>query len=266
MTDPTNQTSPADMAPQSAENSKLTHLIELRSRLILCVLALGVFTGIAYYFIDYIMGFLITPLAGAMGENGTHRLIYTNLTEAFFMNIKVAFLTALFVTLPFILIQLWKFVAPGLYRREQNALLPYFIATPALFAFGALMVYYVIMPMAWAFFLGFQTSGSQTVLPIQLEARIADYINLIIGLIFAFGLCFQLPVVLMLMARAGIVTASQLADKRKYVLVGAFIIGAILTPPDVVSQVLMALPLYILYEISIFLIRTGEKKKARDLI
>lgn len=255
----TNQTRPTPQLEENQEveapDSHLTHLLELRTRLILSVLALIFTTGLCYVFIDQIMGFLITPLASAMGENGTHRLIYTNLTEAFFMNIKVSFLTALLITLPFILIQIWKFIVPGLYRHEKRAMLPYFIATPLLFAFAACMVYYVIMPTAWAFFLGFQTSGNQTVLPIQLEARITDYINLIIGLIFAFGLCFQLPVVLMLMSRAGLVTAEQLASKRKFVLVSCFIVGAILTPPDVISQILMAIPLYALYEISIFLIR-----------
>lgn len=256
MTDQTNQTNPN---PETAQNNSLAHLVELRGRLIKSVLVLIAMTGVAYYFVDQIMGFLIQPLAGAMGENGTHRMIYTNLTEAFFMNIKVAFLTALLITLPFILMQVWKFIAPGLYQRERKAMLPYFFATPLLFIFGACMVYYVIMPMAWAFFLGFQTSGAQTVLPIQLEARIADYISLIIGLIFAFGLCFQLPVVLMLMARAGIITAQSLADKRKYVFVGCFIVGAILTPPDVISQVLMAIPLYLLYEMSIYLIRRGQR-------
>jgi len=244
------------------EGSTLDHVIELRARLITCFLALIGMTGVCYLFVDHILSFLIAPLADTMGQNGTQRLIYTDLTEAFFTNIKISFLTALFVTLPVILIQVWKFVAPGLYRKEQQAMLPFFIATPVLFLIGGLLVYYFIMPLAWSFFLGFQTSGAETALPIQLEARISDYLNLIISLIFAFGMCFQLPVLLMLLARAGFVTADQLASKRKYAIVGAFIIAAPLTPPDIVSQIMLAFPLILLFEISIFLIRHVSKSRA----
>mgnify|MGYP000656009657 CR=1 FL=1 len=257
MTDP--------ITPTLTENKTqvVEHLVELRRRLILCMLALFAMTGLCYVFVDHILAVLIQPLAESMSEAGgsTQRLIYTSLTEAFFTTLKLSFLSALFLTLPFILMQVWKFVAPGLYKREQGAFLPFLIATPILFLMGAMLVYFFVMPLAWKFFLTFQTSAVDTVLPIQLEARIGDYLNLIISLIFAFGLTFQLPVLLMLLARAGFVKAEQLASKRKYALVLAFLIGAVLTPPDVVSQSLLALPILALYEASIFLIRHMEKSR-----
>lgn len=237
------------------------HLIELRRRLILCFLALAVMTGICYLFRDQILGLLIQPLAKMMGEDSTHRLIYTSLTEAFFTALKLSFLSALFLTLPFILIQIWKFVAPGLYQREQGAFLPFLVATPVLFLIGALLVYFFVMPAAWGFFLGFQTSAGETVLPIQLEARIGDYLNLIIALIFAFGMSFQLPVLLLLLARVGFLSAQDLSSRRKYAIVIAFVIAAVMTPPDVFSQVMLAIPLIGLYELSIFLIKRLEKQR-----
>lgn len=238
------------------------HLVELRRRLIWCCLTLAGMTCLCYMFRDQILGVLIDPLAKTMNaEGGTQRLIYTNLTEAFFTALKISFLTALFITLPFILMQVWKFVAPGLYKREQGAFLPFLIATPVLFVLGGLLVYFFVMPMAWKFFLGFQTSGAETTLPIQLEARIGDYLSLIITLIFAFGLCFQLPVLLMLLARAGFIKAIDLSSRRKYAIVAAFIVGAVLTPPDIISQTMLALPIIALYEISILLIRNMEKTR-----
>lgn len=240
----------------------LDHLIELRRRLIFCSLALLGMTCLCYMLRDHILGFLIDPLANTMSaQGGTQRLIYTNLTEAFFTALKISFLTALFVTMPFILIQIWKFVAPGLYKREQGAFLPFLIATPVLFILGGLLVYYFVMPMAWKFFLGFQTSGAETILPIQLEAKIGDYLNLIISLIFAFGMCFQLPVFLLLIARAGFITANDLSSRRKYAIVIAFIIGAVMTPPDIISQTMLAVPILILYEVSILCIRHMEKTR-----
>lgn len=254
-----------DPIPPSLTEDKTSvtdHLVELRRRLIACCGALAVMTCICYMFRDHILAVLIAPLADTMNaEGGTQRLIYTNLTEAFFTALKISFLTALFVTLPFILMQIWKFVAPGLYKREQGAFLPFLVATPVLFILGGLLVYFFIMPMAWKFFLGFQTSGAQTTLPIQLEARIGDYLSLIITLIFAFGLCFQLPVLLMLLARAGFISAADLSSRRKYAIVAAFIIGAVLTPPDIISQTMLAVPIIVLYEISIILIRNMEKTR-----
>jgi sec-independent protein translocase protein TatC len=260
-----NQTTDQNETPSLTEGKTevLAHIIELRSRLVLCIAVLAVITCVCYHYRDLILSVLIAPLASSMGHMGTQRLIYTSLTEAFTTSLKISFLTALFITLPVILSQIWMFVAPGLYKTERKAFLPFLVATPLLFIAGACLVYFFVMPKAWAFFLGFQTSAGQTVLPIQLEARIADYLDLIVTLIFAFGLCFQLPVLLMLLARAGIISAEALKAKRKYMLVLAFVVGAVLTPPDVLSQIMLATPLYFLYELSIFLISHTQKAKAQ---
>lgn len=233
----------------------LEHINELRNRLLWAVGALILGTGVAYHFAKDIYGFLVRPLADAMGDGGNQRMIYTDLTEAFFTYLKVAMFAGGFFTFPFLMLQIWLFVSPGLFPKERKVVLPFLVASPALFILGGAIVYYLVLPLAWTFFLGFQSAADETVLPIMLEAKVGDYLNLVMVLIFAFGLCFQLPVVLSFLAKAKLITAKSLVSKRRYAIVGIFIVAAILTPPDVISQFSLALPLWALYEISILLVR-----------
>ena len=188
-------------------------------------------------------------------------MIFTALHEAFFTYIKVRFWTALFVAFPFVAAQFWRFVAPGLYGNEKKALLPYLILSPILFFLGGALVYYFIFPLAWQFFISFETIGSPGTLPVQLEPKVSEYLSLVMRLIFAFGLSFQLPIVLTLLARAGLTTSQSLAAKRKYAVVFSFIGAAIITPPDVISQVGLAIPIIVLYEVSIVAVRAVERKR-----
>tara|TARA_Y100001978_G_C23476291_1_gene329402 strand:+ start:16 stop:681 length:666 start_codon:yes stop_codon:yes gene_type:complete len=189
------------------------------------------------------------------------RMIYTALTEAFFTYLKVSFYGALFISFPVLALQIYKFAAPGLYKDEKKAFLPFLVATPVLFSLGAALVYYFIFPLAWSFFLGFQTETATLGMAIELEAKVNEYLSLVLKLMFAFGLAFQIPVALTLLSRAGIVTSNGLKKRRKYAIVIAFLVAAILTPPDLISQIGLGIPIIILFEISIWLAILFEKKK-----
>lgn len=239
----------------------LAHLTELRTRLLWGFAAFIAASGVSLLFAEEIYAFLVAPLARAMGPGDTQRLIYTDLTEAFFTYMKVGLFAGFFIACPFLLWQVWKFIAPGLLAQERRVALPFLVATPALFFTGAAFVYYLVLPMAWPFFLSFQSGGGETALPIQLEARVGEYLDLVMTLIFAFGLCFELPVLLVLLGRAGMITAEMLAKGRRYAIVIIFSIAAVLTPPDVLSQFLLAVPMLALYELSIWLIRLDAKPR-----
>lgn len=231
------------------------HVSELRNRLLWAIGAMLLGTAISYHFVKDIYGYLVRPLADAMGPGDSQRLIYTDLTEAFFTYLKVSMFAGGFITFPFLILQIWLFVSPGLFPKEKKTVLPFLIASPMLFILGGATVYYGVLPLAWKFFLSFQSSSDETVLPIMLEAKVGDYLNLVMVLIFAFGICFQLPVVMAFLAKAKLITAKTLVSKRRYAIVGIFVAAAILTPPDVISQFSLAVPLMGLYEISILLVR-----------
>jgi len=255
----------ADESVESHKMPLLDHLIELRQRLLYSVVALFVAFLICFFFAEQLFNFLVQPLADILthrtGVQGARRLIFTDLTEVFFTYVKVAFFFGAFIACPIFLTQIWLFVAPGLYKNEKSALAPFLIASPILFFTGGALVYYVLFPLAWQFFLSFETPGGNGTLPIELEAKVNEYLSLVMKLIFAFGLSFQLPIIMTLLARVGLATSKGMAAKRRYAIVGVFVVAAIFTPPDPLSQISLAVPIILLYEISIYMAKLVEKKK-----
>ncbi|MBB5697304.1 twin-arginine translocase subunit TatC [Sphingomonas yantingensis] len=235
----------------------LEHLIELRRRLFYCLLTIFVAFGVCYYFAENVFAFLVQPLLAA----GQKKVIFTQLFEAFFVRVKVAFFAAMMVSFPVLANQLWQFVAPGLYRNEKKALLPFILATPVLFTMGAALAYFVTIPVALHFLLGFQGNFGG----IQQEAlpSVGNYLSFVMQFLFAFGIAFLLPILLMLLERAGIVTRKQLVGARRYAIVAAFGLAAVLTPPDIGSQFLLAIPLIFLYELALIGIWFTERKRAK---
>ena len=246
-------------------NSFTSHFVELRSRLLNSIIFIVIVFIVSYIFAEQIYNFLVEPYAKAVKDDQiSRRLIFTALHETFITYIKVAFFSAIFLGSPVLLIQIYKFIAPGLYKNEKKAIIPFLVLTPILFLLGGFLVYYLIMPLAIKFFLSFETLGSSSTLPIQLEAKVNEYLSLIMRLIFAFGISFQLPILLNLLARIGVVNSEYLKTRRRYVIVIIFALAAILTPPDPITQVGLAIPLLLLYELSIFTVRFIEKKREKE--
>ena len=239
----------------------LDHLIELRKRLLYCISAMVVTGAVCFYFSNDILAFLVEPLKKGFGET-TGTLVYTKLYEAFFVKLKIAVFGGFFCSFPIIANQLWAFVAPGLYAKEKKALLPFILATPVLFLMGASLAYYGVMPTAFHFFLGFQ--GDTGGVKVEALPSIDSYLSLVMQFILAFGISFLLPVLVMLLNRAGIVSRAQLVGMRRYMIVAAVIVAAVLTPPDALSQVMLAVPLILLYEFTLIAIWFTDRRKAAE--
>jgi len=261
--------SQADEAPRPGQETidaskapLMEHLIELRQRLMYALAAFFVMFVLCFAVSKQIYNILLMPYVRVVGAANAHA-IYTHLLEKFFVDIKVAMFGAAFLSFPFMAVQIYKFVAPGLYKNEQQAFRPYLIATPVLFLLGAGVVYFIAMPLLVRFSVGFQQGPGASQAAIELLPKVSEYLSLIMTLIFGFGVCFQLPVVLTLLARAGIITSQTLISGRRFAVVGIFAAAALLTPPDAISMVIMALPTCLLYEVSIWAVKRVEAQRAR---
>jgi sec-independent protein translocase protein TatC len=260
-------TSPTAADEAEIEASKaplLDHLVELRKRLIYSVAALLAGFLACFGFAKYIYAFLTQPLAQALAGQPNHHLIYTALYETFFTYVKVGMFAGLCLTFPIIASQIWMFVAPGLYRHERRAFLPFLLASPVLFLTGAAFVFYVMLPFAIRFFLSYETPSAPGTLGIELQAKVSEYLDFVMTLIIAFGLTFQMPVLLSLLGRVGIVSSKMLRDVRRYAIVGIFALAAVITPPDLFSMISLAVPLVALYEISILCVYLIERGRAKE--
>jgi len=248
---------------EAARMPLLAHLAELRYRLLLAVSGWLVFSIAIFFFAEDIYQFLAVPLMKASGSHGTHRLIYTGLAEPFIVYMKLTLYGGFVASFPWLALQVYLFLAPGLFPKEKYALIPYLCAAPFLFIMGGALAYYGVMPVAWGFFLSFEQLPGTAAVPLMLEARISEYIALVCQFIVAFGMAFQLPIVLALLTHLGVVSPAALASKRRYAVVILLVLAAIFTPPDIISQLLLFIPLMLLYECSIVICRRIERNHAR---